>query len=47
MKRNVGNVDRVFRGLAALAMFSCAVISPLPLLLRTAPCWPSAETTPR
>lgn len=34
MKRNVGNIDRVFRGLAALAMFSCAVMAPLPLLLR-------------
>ncbi len=34
MKRNVGNLDRVVRGLAAIAMASCAVMAPLPFALR-------------
>ncbi len=34
MKRNVGNWDRVFRGLAALVMLTSAVMAPLPLVVR-------------
>ncbi len=34
MKRNVGSLDRWFRGLGALAMLTCAVMAPLPLLVR-------------
>lgn len=34
MKRNVGNWDRIVRGLGALAMLTCSVMAPLPLLVR-------------
>lgn len=34
MKRNVGTIDRVFRGLGALAMAGCALMAPLPLTVR-------------
>lgn len=36
MKRNVGNWDRIFRGLAGLGMVVCSVMAPLPLVLRVA-----------
>ena len=36
MKRNVGNLDRTFRGLGALGMLTCSVMAPLPLVLRLA-----------
>ena len=32
--RNVGNSERVLRGLAASLMGSCAVLAPLPLAIR-------------
>ncbi|MBS2029137.1 MAG: DUF2892 domain-containing protein [Deltaproteobacteria bacterium] len=31
MKRNVGNVDRIFRVVGALALSTCAVLAPMPL----------------
>jgi hypothetical protein len=34
MKRNVGNWDRIFRGLGALGMLTCSVMAPLPLAVR-------------
>lgn len=34
MKRNVGNLDRLFRGLGGSAMLTCAVMAPLPVLFR-------------
>ena len=34
MKRNVGNWDRIVRALAGLAMLACAVMAPLPLVVR-------------
>lgn len=36
MKRNVGNGERVFRGVGGLAMATCAVMAPLPLAARLA-----------
>lgn len=34
MKRNVGTSDRILRAFGALALFTCAVLAPLPLALR-------------
>ncbi|MBJ6759147.1 DUF2892 domain-containing protein [Myxococcaceae bacterium JPH2] len=34
MKRNVGNVERLFRALGGLALVTCAVMTPLPLAVR-------------
>jgi hypothetical protein len=34
MKRNVGSLDRIMRAVAALAMLACAVMAPLPLVVR-------------
>jgi len=34
MKRNVGNMDRVLRGLGALALLACAWAAPLTLVTR-------------
>lgn len=34
MKRNVGNGERLLRGVGGIAMASCAVMSPLPLAAR-------------
>lgn len=34
MKRNVGSSDRLFRALGALALLTCSVMAPLPLLVR-------------
>ena len=36
MKRNVGNWDRIFRGLGALGLLTCSVVAPLPLAVRVA-----------
>ena len=36
MKRNVGKMDRLFRGLGALALLACAWAAPLPLAARLA-----------
>ncbi|MFO0614857.1 MAG: DUF2892 domain-containing protein [Polyangiaceae bacterium] len=36
MTRNVGNWDRIGRGIAALLMITCAVLAPLPLGVRIA-----------
>jgi hypothetical protein len=36
MKRNVGDGERVLRGAGGLAMATCAVMAPLPLLVRLA-----------
>ena len=36
MIRNVGTSDRLLRGLASLALISCAFASPLPLVARIA-----------
>ena len=36
MKQNVGSMDRVGRGVAALLMATCAVMAPLPLPVRIA-----------
>ena len=33
-ERNVGNLDRLFRGLGGAEMLTCAVMAPLPLLFR-------------
>jgi len=34
MKRNVGNGERLLRGVGGLAMATCAVMAPLPLAAR-------------
>jgi hypothetical protein len=34
MKRNVGRWDRILRGAVGVGMLSCAVMAPLPLLVR-------------
>jgi len=34
MNKNVGNADRFFRMLAALGLITCAVMAPLPLMVR-------------
>ncbi|WP_437933803.1 YgaP family membrane protein [Sorangium sp. So ce341] len=34
MRRNVGKMDRLFRGLSALALLACAWAAPLPLAAR-------------
>jgi hypothetical protein len=34
MKQNVGLADRIFRALGGLAMLSCSVMAPLPLIVR-------------
>ena len=31
MKRNVGNVDRIFRILGSVALTTCAILAPVPL----------------
>ncbi|AUX44683.1 hypothetical protein SOCE26_061500 [Sorangium cellulosum] len=36
MKSNVGKMDRLFRGLGALALLACAWAAPLPLAARLA-----------
>jgi hypothetical protein len=36
MKRNLGNVDRTLRALAALALATCSGLAPLPLAARVA-----------
>lgn len=36
MKRNLGSLDRSFRGIGALALLICSVMAPLPLLIRVA-----------
>lgn len=36
MQKNVGRLDRVGRGVAALVMATCAVMAPLPIALRIA-----------
>lgn len=36
MKRNVGNTERLFRGVGGLALATCAVMAPLPLVVRVA-----------
>ena len=36
MKLNVGNSDRLLRALGAVAMLTCAVVAPFPLLVRIA-----------
>ncbi|WP_437661704.1 YgaP-like transmembrane domain [Sorangium sp. So ce1182] len=36
MKRNLGKMDRLFRGLGALALLACAWAAPLPLAARLA-----------
>jgi hypothetical protein len=34
MTRNVGTLDRVFRGLGAVMMIACAFLAPLPATIR-------------
>ncbi|WP_437520725.1 hypothetical protein WME79_27645 [Sorangium sp. So ce726] len=34
MRRNVGKMDRLFRGLRALGLLTCAWVAPLPLAAR-------------
>ncbi|HYQ45640.1 MAG TPA: DUF2892 domain-containing protein [Polyangiaceae bacterium] len=34
MQKNLGQGDRIARGLAVVALVACAIISPLPLLVR-------------
>lgn len=34
MKKNIGNGERVIRGLASVGLLSCSVLSPLPLPVR-------------
>ncbi|NUO53165.1 MAG: DUF2892 domain-containing protein [Polyangiaceae bacterium] len=34
MTKNVGNLDRMFRAVGALVMATCAVIAPLPAMVR-------------
>lgn len=36
MARNVGNWDRIGRGVAAFFMTTCAILAPLPLVARIA-----------
>ncbi|AGC47032.1 hypothetical protein MYSTI_05756 [Myxococcus stipitatus DSM 14675] len=38
MKRNVGNLERLFRALGGVGLLVCAVMAPLPLAFRLAAC---------